>query len=463
MKSAPTLPVRLLLAALLTLAAAPSALRAQPAAQPAAEPPKKEFLPNTTAALGQLQKLSEAKNYSAALALIQPLAAGVPPGSYDAYVLNQIQTQLLLAANRLADAIPTAERALAISDATPSFGTSENKLELIHLLGQLHYQQALEKKLPADQAPGLAEALNYAQRWLLEAPRATAEAQLFAASLLYQLGTLDPARPDSARLRDTIAQAGEGLLLSGAKIHTQLRLLQVAAHLALGESAPAAELLELVAEADPSSASTWSQLVSLYLARAAEIKDPTESERLHLLALHALDRAQAAGQLTTPRDHYTRVAVFFNLQQHTRAAALLEKGLADATLENTRRNWELLASAYQQTDREKLALDALARAVARFPADANIEFTLAQSLYQAGQVEAAYARGQSATAKGTLEKPGAASLYLAYLAYELQRYDEAAKWAELARADGSVPAATLDPLIRAVDAARRERAANLSG
>ncbi|MCX6938339.1 MAG: hypothetical protein NTU80_10665 [Verrucomicrobia bacterium] len=459
MKPAPKLPARLLLAALLTLAAAPATLRAQPAPEPA----KKEFLPKTTAALAQLQKLSEAKNYSAALALIQPLAAEAPPGSYDAYVLNQIQTQLLLAANRLADAIPTAERALGVSDANPNFGTRENKLELIHLLGQLHYQQALEKKLPAEQVPGLTQALAYAERWLTEAPRATADAQLFAASLLYQLGTLDPARPDSARLRDTIAQAGEGLLLSGAKIHTQLRLLQVAAHLALGETAPATELLELVAEADPVSTSTWSQLVSLYLARAAEVKNPAESERLHLRALHALDRAQAAGQLKSPRDHYTRVAVFFNLHQYSRAAALLEKGLADATLENTRRNWELLASAYQQTDREKLALDALDRAVARFPADANLEFTLAQSLYQAGQVEAAYARGQSAAAKGTLEKPGSASLYLAYLAYELQRYDEAAKWAELARADGGVPAATLDPLIRAVDTARRERAANLRG
>ena len=94
--------------------------------------------------------------------------------------------------------------------------------------------------------------------------------------------------------------------------------------------------------------------------------------------------------------------------------------------------------------------DALGRAVKAFPSDGALEFSLAQFLYNTGQVADAYARGQSALAKPGLEKPGQAKLYLAFLAYELQRYDEAAKWVAAARAAGEVPASSLDPLDRAI-------------
>ena len=193
------------------------------------------------------------------------------------------------------------------------------------------------------------------------------------------------------------------------------------------------------------------------LAAAADTKDPEESRRQNLRALLVLDRAQALGFLNAPKDHYTRVAILFNIQQYTRAAALLEKGLVDGSIENQKRNWELLTSAYQQTSQDEKALNAMLRASSRFPQDAALEFSLAQFLYNTGKLPDAYARAESALAKG-LEKPGQAHVYLAYLAYELQRYDDAKGWVEKARASGEVPAATLDPLANAIAEAIRARA-----
>lgn len=438
-----------LLAALLALAAP-----ALPA-QSARDLPRKEIGESTAAGFARLQPLIDAKNHPAALALVESLLAAAAPSSFDAYVLSQLQAQLLLTQNRLAEAVAPLERAHALAEGNANFLDAPAHLERLHLLAQLHHQAAAEQKTPAAQRAGYELARAWLERWFALAPRPTPEARLFAASLHYQLGTLDTP-PAAAPLRLALEHAREALLLS-PRPSPQARLLLVASHLQLGEHALAAEQLELLAERDPANAATWSQLQSLYLAAAADATDPDESRAQNLRALHVLDRARAAGHLASPKDNYTRVAILFNLGRFTRAAELLETGLADGSLENTRRNWELLASAYQQTDRPDRAIDALGRASEKHSADGSLEFTLAQLLYSVGRVPDAYARGRAAIDKPGLDKPGQAKLYLAFLAYELQRYDEAARWIAAAREAEGVPASSLDPLARAIAEALARR------
>jgi hypothetical protein len=456
---------RLVSPALLALAAAaltapPFAppLRAQPAA--AADLPKKEITEKTSSGFPKLQPLVEARNYDAALVLVDQLLAGAAPGSYDTFVLSQVKAQILLTQNKLAEALVPLETAHRLAVGNANFFESAAHLDQLYLLAQVHYQVGADQKTPALQREGYEKALAYLQRWLERSPRAGADVRTLVASLLYNLATLDPSKPDAARLREAIGHVHEATLLS---VHpgNQLQLLLLACHLQLGENARAAELLEVLAARDPKSSTTWSQLQSLYLAAAAEAGDPAgaDARAQNLRALLTLERAQAHGHLSSPKDHYTKVAILFNLQQFTRAAALLEKGLADGTLENSKRNWELLASAYQQTDQDAKALDAMDRAVGKFPEDGALEFSLAQFLYGAGRVADAYTRGQSALAKAGVEKPGPARLYLAFLAYELQRYEEAAQWVAAARATGDTPASTLDPLDRAITEALKARQA----
>jgi tetratricopeptide (TPR) repeat protein len=421
------------------------------------ELPKKEISEKTGSSLAQLRTLTEAKDYVGSLVLIDRLLTESSPDSFDAYVLNQIKAQILLTQNRLEEAITPLETALRLGESNANFYDAAASLEQLNLLAQLYYQRAAAAKSPSVQRPGYEQAYALMSRWLERSPRPTVDARLFAASVLYQLATLDSAKPDADHLRATLSQAREGMLLA-VKPPSQLLLLLVASHLSLGDNAAAIEHLELLAQREPKNSTTWSQLQSLYLAAAAEAKDPEEARRQNIRALVSLDRAQAQGQLNTLKENYTRVAILFNLQQFNPAAILLEKGLADGTIENNKRNWELLGSAYQQTSQGEQALSALTRAVAKFPDDAALEFSLAQMLYGEGQVAPAYARAQSALRKG-LEKPGQAQVYLAYLAYELQNYEEAQKWVEAARASGGVPASTLDPLAKAISDALRDRAA----
>lgn len=443
---------RLFLAGLLALSAPASVLFAQ--AQPAA----KEISNRVSSSLGQLRPLIDAKDYAGALALIQPLITASAPGSYDLYVLSQIQAQILLTQGKLLEAIPPLETALRLGDSNPAFFDASAQLDQLNLLAQLHYQKAAEAKQPAAQKAGYEISLGYIRRWLAAAPKPTAEVRTFLASLLYQLGTLDPSKTDEARIREAMTEAREAMLLTVTPPN-QLILLLTACHLQLGDNTRAAELLETLAVRDPKSVTTWSQLQSIYLAAAGDAKQPADARRLNLRALHTLERAQANGLLDTPRDHYTRVAILFNIQQYSRAAELLERGLADGRIEGSKRNWELLASAYQQLDENEKALDALTRATVKFPDDGALEFSLAQLLYNTGKPADAYVRGQSALAKG-VEKRGQSEVYLAYLAYELQRYEEAQKWVESARATGEVPATTLDPLSTAIADALRAREAN---
>lgn len=428
------------------------ALRAQPA-----ELPKKEVSEKTSSGFTKLKPLVDAKDYASALALVDQLLASAAPTSFDTYVLSQIKAQIHLSQNLLPAAIAPLETALRLGEGNTNFFDAASNLDQINLLAQLYYQVAAEEKSPAAQRAGYEKALTFMDRWLARTTQPTAEAHAFCASLLYNLGTLD-AKPAIALLQKAIGHAQEARLLA-LKPSSQIQFILIACHLQLGEHARAAELLELAAAADPKSGSTWSQLQSLYLNAAAETKDADLAYRNNLRALSTLERAQAQGFLNSPKDHYTQVAILFNIQQFSRAAELLEKGLADGTLENSKRNWELLASAYQQTNRDEKALDTLTRAVRQFPADGPLEFSLAQFLYNTGQVTEAYQRGAASLAKPGIEKPGQIQIYLAYLAYELQRYDEAAKWIDAARLGGDVPATTLDPLAKAVADAVQERAA----
>ncbi len=426
--------------------------------QTAAEAPKKEISETAAGGLAKLAPLVEAKDYAGALALVESLLPKAAPGSYDLYILNQLKAQLLVTSNRLSDAISPLETSLKLAEGNPNFFDASANLEQINLLAQLHYQAAASAKTPEQQRPGYERALANMERWLAKSPKPTTDARLFCASIYYQLATLQPGKPDETLLRKAVTHGREGMLLA-LNPPTQLVQILVACHIQLGDTLAAAELLELLVSTDPKSTGSWPQLQSLYLALAGETKDPERSRAYNLRALHTLDRAQAMGQLISPRDNYTRVAILFNIGHYARAAELLERGLADGSLENIKRNWELLAYAYQQSSREEETIRAYARAAEKFPDQGDLEFALAQALYNAGRVAESYERAGKAVAKPALAKPGQTRLYLAFLAYELQRYDEALSWIEQARKDPDVTPAALDPIAKAVADAIKTREA----
>ena len=434
---------RLLTTAILLLGAALPAR-----AEKEAEPPRKEISDEVSSELGKLKEKIDAKDYAGALKLLDGILAKADPKSYDTAMVSQLKVQILLTDGKYEEAIAPLLTANALGE---KYGYYERKTQLdqIYLLCQIHYQLAAEAKDPAKQAELYAKSYAYIHRWLESSPKPTAEAALFAASILYGHATLNPSKPDQELLNLARTEASNGLYLA-IKPPDQLYVLLLASLQQIGDQKAAVDVLEFLVKRSPTNALYWQQLAGAYLNLAASAKEEREIRKYQVRAILTLKRAQDNAIMNSPKDNINLIGLYFNIEQYGKASELLSDGLVSGKVENTRGNWELLSLAYQQSSHEDLAIKSLEHAAELFPTEGELELTLGQMTYGAGQVEAAHHHLDRAITKGNLKKPGSAMLFLAFTAHELQKYDEAAKWAE---------AASQHPDVKTEDAKRLKRAA----
>jgi Tfp pilus assembly protein PilF len=423
-------------------------------AQQAAEPPAKEVSEKVSEEFGKLRPLIEAKNFPEALKVIDATLAGVKTESYDFVLLAQMKAQILLTMGELNKAAAPLEQSLGVAQKY-DFLPATAYYDQFYLLSQIFYQQAAESKDAATQKAAFDKSYAYLQKAIPLAPKPTVDLQLFSASLLYNQASLSGS-PDPEKFRQAIAEARKGLYLA-VKPPENLYQFLLSSHQQLGELEPAAEILELMLLEKPQNAQNWQTLIATYMNLAGSAKDEAAAQMYNLRAIISIERAQSHGLLSSPAENYTLVALYFSIQQFARASELLEKGLKAGTIENQRKNWELLSSAYQQMKHEDRAIDALKRATTAFPKDGQLEFQMAQIYYTQGKVADAYTHSLKASDKGQLDKPGQTYLYLAYLGYELGKLDEASRWTEQASQQADVKPTDIAPIKRAITDALKER------
>lgn len=440
---------RLLLCATLCAALAPLGLRAE-------DPPAKEISEKVSSEFGEIRPLIDAKKYADAVKRIDDLIATLKVDTYDYFVLEQMKSQIILTMGDMNKAIEPMEKSLEVGERY-KFMEQKALYDQLSALSQLYYQQASEQKDTAAQQAGFSKSYDYVKRAMAIAPKPSLDLQLFAASVLYNQGSL-ATTPEPEKFRQSIVEAQKGLFLA-VKPPDSLYQLMLSSLQQLGDMEKAAELLELMLEAKPKNPQPWQQLIAMYMTMASKSKDDAAIQRYNLRAILTIERAQSHGFLNSPRENYTLVALYFTIQQFGRAAALLEKGLTDGSLDKEKKNWELLANCYQQLNQETKAIDALQRATVAFPKEGQLEFTLGQLYYAQGKVEDAYNHSVTATTKGQLDKPGQAYLYLAYLGYELKRLEDASRWVEQASTHTDVKPADLAQIKNAISAAIKEREA----
>jgi hypothetical protein len=420
--------------------------------------PKKELSEKVSEQLGKFRELSEAKDHAGALRLVEELARSVQPNSYDAIVLAQAKAQVLLQNNQYAAAIPPLENAIRLGEAY-EFLDQRQMQEYMLLLSQLYYQEAANLKDPAQQRPGMDRALNYLRRYLKLADKPNAEARLYAAHVLYSRATIDENNIDQKMLEEAKTQAEAGLY-SAIKPRDQFYVLLLAVLQQQGRNREVADLLELLVKQFPTNRQYWQQLAFTYLALAEEAKNnPAEAYEWNIRTILTIERAQQLGIMDTPKDHYNLIGIYFNIQRFDQAVELLERGLQNGNVESTQRNWELLASSYQQIRKELKAIDVLKEATKHFPEAGQLEFTIAQTYYQLDKLEDAFRHVQAALRKGNLDKRSAVLLFGAYVGYELKRYDEALKLAQDAVKEPG--AENADRLLKAIQEAIADREAAL--
>ena len=111
--------------------------------------------------------------------------------------------------------------------------------------------------------------------------------------------------------------------------------------------------------------------------------------------------------------------------QFGHATEILHAGLRDGSIESDQKNWELLASSYQQVDEPFKAIEALTEGSKKFPKSGQLDYQAATIHYSLNKPKDAYKSLKTATEKGGLSKPGSVYSFLGYVAWELGEFNEA--------------------------------------
>lgn len=364
----------------------------------------------------------EAKNYDAAIAGVDAQYAKVADKtSFDAAVLLQSKAQALLQKSAFSEAISPLEQCLQLSDAkTPTFFDERVSQEFTYFLAQLYFQEGTNTKAPATAESYFQKSEAYMNRWMKNTKKQNPDVSLFYASLLYNRATQNPDHPDEVKIKKALEVVDAALRMS-ARPKDNLFVLKLVCLQHLNRNEEATDLLELLVKQKPDNRTYWQQLAALYLGQQKDIR-----------AILTFERAQSHGFMNAPKDNFNLIGIHFNIGQYERAAELLEKGLTEGTIDNEEKNWELLAFSYQQLNRDFKAIDALKRATKVFPKSGQLEYLIAQNYYSMEKNEDALPHLQASVAKGGGAKPHQTYLFLAFIAYELKKFDIALNAAELA-------------------------------
>jgi len=421
------------------------------------EPPKKEISDEMSSELSKMKEKVDAKDYAAAVKILDGVLAKAGHETYDTALASQLKVQILLMDGKYEEAVPAL---LTAHDLGEKYGFYEKKtlLDQLYLLCQIHYQIASEAKQPERQDEYYTKAYGYIRRWLDTNPKPTVEGQLFAASILYGHGTLIQGKPNLPLLRQARDEAMQGMYL-GLKTPDQLYVLLLASLQQLADHRGEIDVLEELTRRQPSNALYWQQLAGSYLAMANEATEDREIRHYQLCTILTIQRAQANKLMNTPKDCLNLIGMYFNLDQFAKASELLADGIKAGKIDNSRANWELLSLAYQQGGHEDLAIKSLSQAADLFPTEGQLDLSIAQMHYGAGRNADALVHLERAVTKGNLKKPGAAYLFLGFTAYELQKFDDAAKWADVALQQTDVKPDDAKRLKRAALDALKERQA----
>jgi tetratricopeptide (TPR) repeat protein len=416
---------------------------------PAQRPARDYSLSDSTSeVLPKFKVAADAKNYDGALAILDAQIAKVPADSYDAATLYQIKVQTLFQKGEFAKAIEPMDRALALSEAkNPTYFDERVTRDLLNYLTQLYVQEAVGSKNPAVAAKLFEKADGTMKKWLKLTPNSTPDAQLLYANLLYAWAVQNPEKPDVALIQRSLNETERGMHLSTHPKDT-FYVLKLAALQQLGRTAETAEMFELLIKQKPDTASYYQQLAGTYLSTGQDLR-----------AALTIERAQAHGHMATAQYNFNLVGIYFNLGQYEKAADLLEAGLKSGKIENEQKNWELYALCYQQLERPLMSIEVLKQAAKAFPKSGQIEFMIGQAYHGLEKTAEALPHMQAAVAKGNLTKPHQVYMYLAYIAFELKKFDIALDAAKQAAAQ---PEGAKDPqtksMIRAIEDTMKDRA-----
>ncbi|MGD8340600.1 MAG: hypothetical protein PVH89_07430, partial [Gammaproteobacteria bacterium] len=140
--------------------------------------------------------------------------------------------------------------------------------------------------------------------------------------------------------------------------------------------------------------------------------------------LALFEAAYEVGWLTRGTELVQLANLYLNARAPYKAAALLQDGLDDGTIESTQSNWRLLAQAWQLAADHERAVPALERA-SSLSEDGEIDRLLAQSLARLARWEDCAEAARSALDRGGLDRDDYVYLQLGQCLVNQRKFAEA--------------------------------------
>ncbi len=380
--------------------------------------------------LDKLKPLIDAKDWAGSVNFIDDLLGKVAADSYDQVFLDETKAKLLTQEGKYGEAIEPLNASIEVAD-RHHFYTVKQDMESLYLLSQLYYEES-ESAAKTDhdlQFADLGKAVESIQHWIRIAPKITVEVSEYYAQLLYaEAIAKDPNHPDPDLIEASRQQTEKTLLLT-AHPKDSVYVFLLAAYQQEQNYAESVKILEFLLSKNPANKSYWQDLVNLYIivGQKEGEKDQAKAKKYNIRAINTLERAQSLGYLKTPKDNYNLFTFYYECGQYGTAADLLYAGLMDNTIDSTLDKWELLASSYQQIDKEFTAIDVLDQASKRYPTKGDLDLKIASIYAQLENGDKAFEYYELAADKGGMSKSQEAYMYLAiaYQGYELGKFDEA--------------------------------------
>lgn len=376
------------------------AVRGAEETMPADEPTMPALLTRSTeSALGRFQEFVDAKDWSGAALMLSRILARAPQQSFDAAMTNAVIAQVYLQRGEEGDAdaaIAPLEAALA-----SNFFQPQQELDWMYLLAQLHVQSNNRSRAE--------ELMNL---WMERNIDPSPEGVIFYATLLVDRAQAGKTEEAAQLFAEASFHIERGMVRIPEPPEMYF-FLQAACFQGLEQYANTAEVLELMVVQRPERADYWEHLYSMYAAGQRDLR-----------ALLTIERAQEHGCMLSSTDQNNRVSHYYNLGRYEKVIALLEASLPEDTSKNAESMWALLGFACQQTGRIERAIEVYQEAGRRYGAP-KYELMAANLLYSEDRSEEALASLDLAFSREGLEDLVQPSMFAAYIAYELNRHDEA--------------------------------------
>lgn len=408
---------------------------------------KNQFSEKTSQALhDKLKPLQDAKDFAGMLALVTNLLAQVPPTSYDAAELLNMQARLYIQQNQLAKAIEPFEKAMALDDQYHYYDKSLS-LQNLQYLSQVIFMVAADLKDKDVQNRMIADAAKYLKRYIDTAPKPAPDSQMLYAQILFYQATSDPDHVNEPLLAEARKIVEQGMLTSIHPKEGFYRLL-LAILQNQNDLETASRYMEVMVSEYPQKKDMWQSLFSTYVNLAGNAKIEKQRREYYIRAINTIERAQKLGFLDSQRDNYNLFTLYANAGEVDMATDLLYNGMKSGKIESTLTNWRNLGLYYQQANKELQAISVLKEATKLFPKEGSIDSVIGQIYYGLEKPKEAKEAFEEALKKGNLgEKPHMAYVYLAYSDVELGDYD--AGLAAIQKA-ASTPDGAKDPQVKSL-------------